>query len=246
MGHQVISDARLWVAQYDMSGHVNAVALDYSAESKDDTALQDTSRHRLGGLRMIALQCDGFFEAGALKPDEFLPDNLAVADIPVSVCPIAGAAVGSRAFTFRALFADYKAGGQIGEIMPFSAGAEASRGPLVRGEVLHNGAQTTTGNGSARQLGAVSSQQRLYAALHILSVSGTSPTLDAVIQSDDNSGMSSATNRITFAQATAEGSQWGSVVGPITDDYWRINFTIGGTDPNFTFVIVAGISDDEE
>lgn len=246
MAHQVIADARLWVAQYNLSGHANALALDYGAELQDDTPLDALSRKRIGGLKTIALQCEGFFEAGVGMPDALLHGNLGVSDVPVSMCPIAGAAVGSRAYLFRANFADYEPGGTIGELQRFSAGAEASRGPLVRGEILLNATHASSGNGTARQLGAVSSQQRLYAALHVLSASGTSPTLAVKVQSDDNSGFTSATDRITFTTATAAGSQWGSVDGAVADDWWRVNFTIGGTGPSFTFVLTAGIADNKD
>ena len=61
------------------------------------------------------------------------------------------------------------------------------------------------------------------------------------IQSDDNSGMSSPTDRITsFTAATGTGYQWGSVAGAITDDYWRCVYTITGTG-TITFAVAAGI-----
>ena len=62
------------------------------------------------------------------------------------------------------------------------------------------------------------------------------------IQSDDNAGFSSATNRITsFTAATARGYQWGSVAGAVTDDYWRCVYTITGTG-TITFGVSAGIA----
>jgi hypothetical protein len=72
---------------------------------------------------------------------------------------------------------------------------------------------------------------------------GTSPTLDVIVQSDDASGFPSATNRITFTQATGFTAEYATpVAGAITDDWWRVNFTIGGTaSPNFTFICVIGI-----
>ena len=53
--------------------------------------------------------------------------------------------------------------------------------------------------------------------------------------------MSTPTNdrEITFAQATGLTSEWLSVVGPITDDWWRVDFTFVGT--SATFVCVVGI-----
>lgn len=246
MSHQVIRNARLWLAEYELGGHVNVAALAYGAEALDDTVLRDSSRARLGGLKTVALQMEGFMEAGVGMPDTGLEANISVADIPASLCPIVGAAEGDRAFTFRAHLGEYQFGGAIGVNAPFSAGAEAGQGPLVRGILGHHDTRTASGNGSGYELGALSAAQRLYAALHVLEVDGTTPTLDVKIQSDSASNFPSATDRITFAQKTAVGSAWGSVLGAVADTFWRVNFTIGGTTPSFRFVVVMGIADDED
>lgn len=244
MTHQVIRDARVWVAEFDFSGHVNSTALDYSADAPEDTAYDDTARSRLaGGLQAITLQVEGLWEAGGSGPDDALSGDLALADTPVSICTVAGAAEGDRAFAFRALFADYQpVGGAIGDAQRFSAGAEASQGPLVRGVVMHNATRTATGNASAQQLGALAAAANiLHAALHVLEVSGTSPALTVKIQSDDNSGFTTPTDRITFTVANGVTSEWKNVAGPITDDWWRVTYTISGTSPSFKFAVVAGI-----
>ena len=82
----------------------------------------------------------------------------------------------------------------------------------------------------------------LYAILHVLAVEGTNPTLDLIVQSDDASGFASAVSRITFTQKTAIGAQFASLVGPITDTYFRASYTIGGTNtPKFTIALAVGI-----
>lgn len=241
MANQVLKNARLWIGAYNFSGDANALALDFSAEQQDDTALVDTARSRLPGLIASALQCEGFWNAGAGQIDEFLHDNVNLADVPVTVCPIAGAAEGDRAFTFLAAMADYQRPAEIGSLFRFSAGAEGRGVPLVRGELLHNATRTASGNGGARQLGALSASQKLYAALHVITVSGTTPSLTGKVQSDDSSSFLSPIDRITFAAKTAAGYEWASVAGAITDDWWRVNFTISGTTPSFAFVVAAGI-----
>lgn len=243
MANKVIKNARLWIGGYNLSGDVNRLAMSLSAELLDDTTLEDSARSRLPGLLVSALQCEGFWDAGAGKPDDVVDGYFAIADVPVSVCPIAAAAAGSRAFTFRAALADYQRGAQVGELFKFSAGAEGSGGvPLVRGLVLNNQAQTATGAGAAYQLGALAAGESLYASLHVLAVAGTdTPTLTCKIQSDDAEAMASATDRITFTNNTALGYEWKSVAGALTDDWWRAQFTISGTNPSFTFALIAGI-----
>jgi hypothetical protein len=92
-------------------------------------------------------------------------------------------------------------------------------------------------------LGAATATQHLYGVLHVLAVSGTNPTLDVVIQSDDAEGFASGTTRGTFTQKTAVGSQFLTpVAGPVTDTHWRCTWTIGGTNtPSFTIALVVGI-----
>lgn len=241
MANQVLKNARLWIGGYNLSGDANSLALAFSAEQQDDTALEDLARSRLAALVNTALQCEGFWDVGAGEPDDLFGENMALTDIPVSICPIAGAAEGDRAFTFLAGIAEFQRRLPIGELLRFSAGAEGRGVPCVRGEVLHNATRTASGNGGARQLGALSATQRLYAALHVLAVSGGTPSLTVKVQSDDNSGFTSATDRITFAAKTAVGYEWASVAGAIADDYWRANFTISGSTPSFLFALVAGI-----
>ena len=120
--------------------------------------------------------------------------------------------------------------------------SDTSAWPVVRGTSLHppGTARTATGNGTAVQVGAVASGRQMYAALHVLSVSGTAtPTLTVKVQSD-TVGFGSATDQITFTAATAVGGQISRVAGPITDDYWRASWTISGTNPSFLFVVVVG------
>jgi hypothetical protein len=93
------------------------------------------------------------------------------------------------------------------------------------------------------ELGAVAAGQRVYAALHVIDpVSGTSPTLDVTLKSAALVGFGSPTTRLTFTQATEPTSELLSAAGAITDEFWRVDFSIGGTDtPTFPFIVVVGI-----
>lgn len=243
MSNQIIKNARLWIGGYNLSGDVNRLAMDLNAEMQDNTTLAHSARSRLAGLLVSALQCDGYWDAGDGEPDDVVDGYFALTDVPVSVCPIPAAAAGSRAYTFLAALGDYQRGAAVGDIFKFTAGAEGSGGvPLVRGLVLNNAAQTADADGAAFQIGALSADQSLYAALHVLAVSGTgTPTLSCKIQSDDAEAMTTATDRITFTDQTAIGYEWKSVAGAVTDDWWRASFTITGTNPSFLFALIAGI-----
>lgn len=238
MGALIVSQQKVWAGKYDISGDLSAVALKHSVESKDRTTLGNATRQRLAGLRSVGMQLEGFYNAGTGNIDDQMFTNIGVDGVPVSIGPTDGS-FGETAYLFNAEFASYEPGAKIGDMFAFSVQAEAADSPLVRGVILHNAARSASGNGSGNQLGAVTSAQRLYANIHLLSVTG-SGSLIAKVQSDDNASFTSAADRITFATLTALGSQSTSVAGAITDDYVRVNYTITGF-TSVTFVVAVGI-----
>ena len=237
---ETLKNQKLWFAGFDFTGIMNALALDDGVDLQDVPVFGDAAMRRIAGLRAVRAQHEGFFNAS--PEDKALFANLGVVDAPMSIGPVDGNE-GSLAYTFAAALGQYSPRGAIGEAFAFSVAAEGSAGlPLVRGTLMHNAARTVTANGTARQLGAVSATQKLFAALHVIAASGTTPTLDVTIESDDASGFASPVTRITFGQKTAISSEWATPVkGAITDDWWRVAWTIGGTSPSFTFVVVVGI-----
>jgi hypothetical protein len=117
---------------------------------------------------------------------------------------------------------------------------------MVRGQIAHppGTARTTSGTGTGLQLGAVAAGKRLYAAVHVLSVAGTgTPSITLRVESDDNSGFTSASTALTFAAATAPGGQIIRSDGTaITDSYYRIGWTVTGGSPSFLFAAALGIA----
>lgn len=238
MAEQVLTNALILFGGYNLSNQLTAVTIDHSAEPQDRTAFSDTTRRRVGGLLQSILSAQGYFDAP--DPDSPLAAALGVSGNIITVAN--DSADGSIGYAMQAHVGEYNPlSGAVGDLAGFSLNAGCSDGGLVRGTLMHNNTRTASGNGTTRQLGAISASQRLYASLHVLAASGSSPTLDIDIVSDDNAGMTSATTRGSFTQASAIGSQWVEVAGAVTDDYWRVAYTIGGTSPSFQFVVLLGI-----
>ncbi|HCT81754.1 MAG TPA: hypothetical protein DGT23_35275 [Micromonosporaceae bacterium] len=243
MGIFILTNVRLFAGGCDFTARSNKVELAAEVEEKDSTTFNSAGwKEVLGGLGSAALAAEGFWEAG----DASMVDNDTWSSLGsvggYTVCPN-GAAAGDLAWTLNALRAQYKFGGAVGDIAPFST-AVSSSWPLGRGKVLHppGTARTATGSGTAVEVAAVPSGQYLYATLHVLSVSGTAtPTITVRVQSDDASGFPSATTQITFTAATAIGGQIQRLAGPITDTWFRADWTISGTSPSFLFVVGLGI-----
>lgn len=172
--------------------------------------------------------------------DEVLAVDLG-ATYTLAVVPMGSTSGAVGYFTQGMLMNRQVLGGTVGDLATHSVMFRGTT-PMIRGTVLHAADLTATGSSAVRQLGAVSASQRIWCALHVLAVSGTStPTITVKIQSDDNAGFTSATDRITLSSATGKSAQFSSALGAITDDYWRASWTISGTNPSMTVRIMAGI-----
>lgn len=244
MSRQVLTDVRLFAGGADLSGASNKVELDAQFEEKDATNYRSGGwKEVMAGLASSSLSGSGFWEAG----DPSLVDDAAWAMLGGRTAWTVGpgdATVGALAYTTYGLHSSYKLGDQVGEIAPWEAKVSGSW-PVARGAFAHppGTARTATGTGTGVQLGAVPAGDRLYAALHVLSVAGTStPTITARIESDDSNSFASPTTQLTFTAATARGGEILRTSGSaITDTWYRIAWTISGTSPSFLFAAAFGI-----
>lgn len=244
MAIHVLTTPKIYVGEYDLSGDMNSVASTYSGEPQDNTTFGGTTRTVQGGLKKVTFSAEGFWNGGDDEVDDALFSKINVANVPVTLVP-EGETIANACYLFRALHAEYSpfASGTVGEMLRFSVSAEGSGGTgPVRGTLFHVGSETATGTETKVQIGAVAAGESLYAALHVLTVSGTNPTLNVLVRSDADASAGGESTRITFTQATAITSEWKSVAGAITDEYWDVSFTIGGTNtPTFEFVLSVGI-----
>lgn len=240
MAKFVFNDGKVFTGGYDLSSHITSVNLEINAEELDATTINSGGfREKLGGLKDSTISMDGFYEAGQNKPDALLGASVGN-ELIVTTVPDAG--VGNTAYFMKSTLFTYSMFGSIGEIAPFSISKSQSSDIVVRGTIELDSDLTATGNSTGVQLGAVGADEKIYAAIHCYGVSGTSsPTVTFKLQSDDNASFTSPTDQITFTDITAIGADFQSVAGAITDDYWRLNYTISGTDPSFSIHATIGI-----
>lgn len=248
--------AQLFSGGVKLTCYTDQLGLDMTADPVEFTNYCSTgAREYRQGLRTWGVNATGFADfaavgatTGGLVPgEELIPANLG-ATTNITVCPLAGTE-GSVAYLADGAYASMMpVGGTVGEAARYSFTAVpatlADGHKLVRGLLEANRTVTSsTSTTGSNTLGAVASGQRLSASLHVFTLSGTSPTLDVKVQSDDNSGFSSATDRITFSQASTRSGQFAYVAGPITDTYWRVTWTIGGSStPTVAFAVAIGIA----
>lgn len=247
MAAHVLKNVRLFTAGLDLTGTTNKVEIQKKVEAKVcttfgsyDVASGQVWEEYIGGMAGAAMSGGGPDAFGVGLTNEVVSGGVGVVGAWTAMPHTAD--VGAVAHLTYALEGEVTLLGQLGDVAPWS-GNWVSSAPMPRGVVLHppGTARTSTGNGTAVEHVAVGATQRLYASLHVLSVSGSgSPTLTVKVQSD-TSGFPSATDQITFDAATAVGGQWKSVAGPITDTFYRVSWTISGSSPSFLFVCAVGV-----
>lgn len=231
----VLTNAKLYLAQYDLSSELNAIATDMSAESPETTTFGNTAKTRAGGLVDTKISLNGYFNS-----EQVIFNSLALSNIPMTTAPTG--TDGENCFLFRPVLAKYTLGGKVGDVYPYKVEAEGS-GPFISGTILlPKSAKTSTNTGTGRQIGACGATQTVYGILHVFSATAGPDTLDVVIQSDAANTFLSPTDVITFGQKTAVGYEWKTALAsvPGADTWWRVSFTIGGVDPSFTFMVGVG------
>lgn len=237
--HQIV------VAHLDLTSHANKIDFGpLKREDVDITTFADGGyKVSKPGLLSGEATVGGFqdYAAGVLD------DQLSVAQIgtqyPVTVIPATSPTVtaGDPCYLARGVLRSVTplrvTVGGAGEV-ELSLAYDAA---FPNGLVAHpSAARTSTGNGTAVALAGPTAAQKLYAGLHVTAFSGFTKVVFK-IQSDDNSGFTSGTDRITFADVTGTGSEWASVVGDFsTETHHRIKWTVTGTG-SVTFIAAFGV-----
>jgi len=113
----VLTDAVVWIGPYAMQGLTNSTALSLQADAQETTPFGATSRTRAPGLKGVGMQIEGNWDPAV---DLGFQGALLAASHPVTIAQLS--TLGTPAFLFKAITADYKIGGAIGDVAKFSAG----------------------------------------------------------------------------------------------------------------------------
>jgi hypothetical protein len=222
-------NATTFVGGYDFTGTMNQLALTGDLEELDSTVFGSVARSRTAGLQDVTAQLVGFWDAGTGQVDPVVFAALG-GGVQVATHTPNGTA-GDVAYMYQAREFSYNLFGEVGQLAPYTLSLMGSSGNaqpgLIRGRLAAaKGNVAATGAfGSVVELGAVAAGEYLYLAFHVFTA-GT--TISVKVQSDDNAGMSSATDvaSATIGPITAAGGTWMTrVAGPITDTHFRLNAT---------------------
>lgn len=236
---------RVYLGHLDLSGHahqVNSGTLTramQNSETFDDGGYSCVLPGLISGEGRVMFRQDW----AANELDDQISVGQLGTQYPFTVVPNPTGTVtaGDAAYIARGLIGDIDPGlGLKGEIANGEFGIPFDTA-TAQALVLHPlASRTATGNGTAVALTGPSASQKLYAALHVTAYDSIT-NLVVKVQTDDGSGFSTPTDRITFSTVTGKTSEWSSVAGDFsTETHVRVTYTITGSG-SVSFVVAAGV-----
>jgi len=247
VGKEVIKDASLFLHSQQLASNTNAVSFAVEAEEIDATTFGiGGNKEFVAGLRNSSLSCELILETSAVAPESALEALLdAETDAPFTVTRNHPPADGDVAWFANVVTLGLTLKQAIGALwsgtMKFGNRSRAVRGNVLESALGVN-VRAATGTGASLTMPAVAAGEKLVAAVHVISATGTTPTLDLIIESDSTSGFPSGTTRVTVPQFIAVGSYYVVIDGPITDTEYRVSATVGGTTPAFEYLVAIAIA----
>ena len=233
MGKFVLTNCKLYVDNYDISGDANAGTLDISTPALDTTTFNDAAvKSKICGLDDVKASISVLYDntTACVPDDEIDTWKSGMAAKAVTICPTTGVA-GEVAYCFKGLGASYSQGGSVGEVRKGTWAIEGGggTGAIVRGYVTSNviAGVTAGGVGTSINFGLLGAGQTLHSIVHVYYLVGG--TLYVNTYSDDNEAMTSHTARIAGGAIVASGTEWLTLAGAVaTDTWWRCEYGYSG------------------
>jgi hypothetical protein len=244
MAEAIYKNVGIYVGSYNVAGDANQVGVDDGGKDTDTTTFAHDARRFRPTLPDPSFSVQGFVTFGADKVEAKLRANKGVNGVPFTVLPQgANTADGVAIFIPSGVQGNFNIGAEVGQALPFNVAGKAQGEPLVNGRVfVLAGVKSANGTSNALSLGPVAAGQKVYGVIHVLSANGTTPTLDVTVERDSVSSFDDDPQTVlTFAQKDAAGYEAVANTAADTDAYYRVSYDLGGTDPEFSFVVVVGV-----
>lgn len=241
----VLTSPTVFVDEFDMTAVIDrAGTQQVSVEQVErKRAAGGGFKFFLPGLATVTSEVVGYCDPDDPAIQDLTPANRLTRRI-VSTTATAPAAEGEPLWAHRGYFAAVTGAGvgagPVGELATFQFTTQSDT-PPISGVVGMPHASYDDGGftGDGVALTGPTAAQSLYAVLHVTAAAGTN--LAVKVQSDDNSGFTSATDRITFSTVSAVSAQWGSVAGNLsTETHWRVVATVASGD--FEVLVGFGVA----
>jgi hypothetical protein len=253
MAEVVLKDVQLYMAGKEFSNNLSQVNLNLSVDLQDRTGFGSSGRQRLAGLKDVDVSINGYWDAGSSTettlgstdfPDETLFADVGSTNEVWTALPI-GNTVGNPGYSFITVSADYQPGASIGDVLSFTVAASGDGGTILRGSVIGSGAISSSGSYTPVEIGAITSSENAYAALHALDFSSSGSSMTVNVVTDNTSGMGAASTMFTFTINSSDDNNEASMLStggsPTSGDtWWSIETVAGSTGDTANILLNAG------
>ncbi|KKK54303.1 hypothetical protein LCGC14_3086110, partial [marine sediment metagenome] len=156
----ILKDAKILYEGFDISGLLNSVALNHSAELLDGSTFAQTTRVNVPGVLDTNAEVVGFHDDTL---DPLLFEGVADVFPPAKVVSFSpdGGVSGDVSYSMEADVAVFSPGATYGEIFAFNSTFQG-HGPLIRGTLMENTVQTASGTGTARVIGTLTALDGIW------------------------------------------------------------------------------------
>ena len=234
------NQTRLITGAFSLSAFTTQVAFSSSVATIDRTAMTSTAMEYIPGQESHTFSVSSMLDDSATAGGYWttLSGNHAAGTLlPVTVAP-AGFAAGNSAWLAEAYEVNLTPTSTAAGGVDMGIDYQVTGAAAIGQSLATHAAVTATGNGSAVDNGAASSNGGI-AHLHVTALGGTgSPTCDVTIEHSVNGSTSWAT-LATFTQVTTAVASQRVVVasGTTVRRYLRVAYTVAGTNPTYTLAV---------
>lgn len=234
------TDGRIWLDGFAASCFLNEVSLEGEIDSAETTTLCKTHKTYIPGLVDSTVSLSGFYDTNTASPAttmEFFLEARKRTIFPVVFAPQGAESLGETSYLLNGFLTSFTVGTTVDDAATVETEYQSTTG-FERGIVAAaDAARTATGSTDAATLNNGSSTANGGSAvLSVSAVTGTSPTLNVVVEhsADDNTWVTLA----TFSQQNAVNAEYLAFSGSV-EQYIRVSWTIAGTTPSFTFNVAV-------
>ena len=228
-------DAVVLLDNTNLSTTLTDLSVSLTADVSETSTFSSSSKSYVSGLKDGNATASGYFETTSPDSDAEYLAQLGGSGSAFSIAP-SGYTRGNPTTLGSVIETSYDRSADIAGIVAVAVAFQFDADTFDGKSLVAPAAFTTTSTETSVDFGAAGTNGG-GAAIHVTAASGTSPTLDAKIQtSADNASFS---DYITFSQLTAVGSEFKTNTSNPAR-YARAVLTIGGSTPSFTVAISFG------
>ena len=225
-------DAVVLLDNTNLSTTLTDASLSLTADVAETSTFSSSSKTYVAGLKDGTVTLSGYFETSSPDSDAVYLAQVGGTGVAFSIAPT-GYTRGNPVSLGSTIETSYDRSADVGSVVSVAIAFQFDGDAFNGKSMVAPAAFTSTSTQTSVDFGAAGTNGGV-AVLHVTAASGSSPTLDAKIQtSTDNTSFS---DYITFTQATGVTSELKtSASNPAR--YARAVLTIGGSSPSFTVAI---------